>query len=180
MTAAAFVEDVLARLDEQDAPHHIAEYLERLLHDDPDGLRGALGDGTGSEVLHRSERLTVVKVVMLPRYRFFPHEHRTWAVVSTVRGREENVFFERDDGQLEATGNRVFGDGDVGVLPHDVVHAVANLLDAETIGLHVYGGDLLAAGASEWDPDTHEERPYLFEAEAARKAAWAETLARSP
>lgn len=169
---ARLVEEVRAARS-QDA---VAEVVERWLRHPQ--LREALGDYDASEPLHRDDDLTIVKVVVLPRYAFYPHEHRMWAVVGTVSGQEDNVFFERADGGLERVGGRVFTEGVVGLLADDVIHTVANPLPVHTVGLHVYGGDLLAAGASEWDPETYDERPYSFEAEDARKAAWAATLGR--
>jgi len=171
MTARARLVEEVQEAGTQDAT---AEVVGRWLRDSR--LTEALGDADAGELLYRSDDLTIVKVVVLPRYSFYPHDHRMWAVVATVRGREENVFFERADAGLERVGGRVFGEGDIGLLADDVIHTVTNPLPAFTVGLHVYGGDLLAAGASEWDPRTHDERPYDFEAEAARKAAWAAEL----
>ncbi|HVF76371.1 MAG TPA: hypothetical protein VM938_15150 [Acidimicrobiales bacterium] len=171
MTARARLVDEVRAAGTQDA---VAEVVERWLRDPQ--LSEALGAFDASEPLHRDDDLTIVKVVVLPHYAFYPHEHRMWAVVATVRGQEENVFYERADGGLERVGGRVFSEGDVGVLAEDVIHTVTNPLPVYTVGLHVYGGDLLAAGASEWDPQTYAERPYTFEAEDARKAAWRATL----
>lgn len=168
---AQLVDEVLAAATQEAT----AEVVERWLRDPR--LAEALGARDTSELLHRSADRTIVKVVMLPRYTFFPHDHRMWAVVSTVTGREENVFFERArEGGLHRIGDRAFAEGDVGMLGDDVIHTVHNPVRACTVGLHVYGGDLLAPGASEWDPDTFEESPYDFERENARKAAWADRL----
>jgi predicted metal-dependent enzyme (double-stranded beta helix superfamily) len=166
------VEECQARAAEPDAVHAVADYLARLCRDQPLELVRLVGDDTEITVLHRAADLTVVKVVMPPLYAFYPHDHLMWGVVAGVAGREDNTFFVRDGDHITPTAGASYEAGQVGVLDEAVIHAVHNPSRGNTIGLHVYGGDLLAAPASEWDPVTGEESAYDDERATARRRAW--------
>ena len=155
-----------------DPAHVVAGYLSQLFRETPEDVAELLGDGAESLVIHRSDDLTIVKVVMPPRYALYPHNHLMWGVVGTVVGREDNTFFVREGQGLERTMGASYDEGQVGILPENVIHAVHNPTDAHTVGLHVYGGDLVATPTSEWDPETFEEHPYDMAAADARRAAW--------
>ena len=159
-----------------DPAHVVAGYLAQLFRETPEDVAELLGAEKETVVLHRSNDLTIVKVVMPPRYALYPHNHLMWAVVGTVVGREDNTFFVREGERLESTMGASYGEGQVGILPEDVIHAVRNPTDAHTVGLHVYGGDLVAAPASEWDPETFEEHSYDVASADARRAAWVASL----
>jgi predicted metal-dependent enzyme (double-stranded beta helix superfamily) len=117
---------------------------------------------TGVKLLHRSDDLTVLHV-MIPSGRppTLPHDHRMWAVVGIYGGQEDNAFYRRTPAALEASGGRELATGDVLAMGDDVIHAIQNPRRHEALlALHVYGGDLVAAERSMWLRDTHEERPY--------------------
>jgi predicted metal-dependent enzyme (double-stranded beta helix superfamily) len=88
-----------------------------------------------------------------------PHDHRMWACIGMYGGQEDNAFYRRVPGSIEAAGGKELPAGDVLVLGDDVIHSVANTRSEFAVALHVYGGDFFAAGRSEWDFDTYEERP---------------------
>ena len=83
-----------------------------------------------------------------------------WAVIGIYEGQEDNVFFERHEGTLREKNRRSVRAGEAIVLGPEVIHAVSNPRSTHTLGLHVYGGDLLAAQRTMWHPDTLEELPY--------------------
>lgn len=178
LSVEEIIEDCRSLLQSADVEHVVAGYVSQLLRDRPDDVADLLGDGTDSALLHQASDLTIVKVVMPPRYAFYPHNHLVWAVVGTVAGREDNTFFAREDGGIVATSGAAYEAGQVGVLGNDVIHAVQNPSREHTVGLHVYGGDLLSAPASEWDPRTGDEHPYDADAAAARREAWVAALSR--
>jgi predicted metal-dependent enzyme (double-stranded beta helix superfamily) len=161
-----------------DPAHAVADYVSGLLRERADEVGALLGEAVESAVLHRSDELTIVKVVMPPRYSFYPHNHLMWAAVATVVGREDNTFFVRNDAGIAPTSGAAYEAGQVGVLDAAVIHSVHNPSSAPTVGLHVYGGDLVAAPASEWDPQTGQEHPYDPDTAAARRAAWVAALTR--
>jgi predicted metal-dependent enzyme (double-stranded beta helix superfamily) len=152
LSVPSLVDECRLLAAEHDAHHRVATYLSQLLCDHLEELAALLGDGPDTAVLHRSADLTVLKVVTPPLYAIHPHDHLMWAVVGTVVGREDNTFFVRDGDHLEPTTGAAYEAGQVGVLDEAVIHAVRNPARAQTVGLHVYGGDLLAAPATEWDP----------------------------
>lgn len=49
--------------------------------------------------------------------------------------------------------------GDVAVLPSDVIHSVTNPLDRFTGGLHIYGGDFFCTDRQQWNPEMLAEEP---------------------
>jgi predicted metal-dependent enzyme (double-stranded beta helix superfamily) len=158
------VDDVVARcraaLDEHTPPLAVRDALDELVAD-PGGLDRALGpvELGGIRALHRSPDLTVLRVAWTPGMILHPHEHRMWAVIGMYGGQEDNAFYRRAPGGLEAAGGRELPSGDVLVLGDDVIHSVANSRRDFAVALHVYGGDFFAGERSEWDPDTFEERP---------------------
>ena len=157
LVAARLVDECRARAADPDGLHQVADYLSRLCRDQPIEVAQLVGDDAESAVLHQSDDLTVVKVVLPPLHAFYPHNHLMWGVVAGVVGREDNTFFVREDDHLRPTAGASYEAGQVGVLDEAVIHAVRNPSRGASIGLHVYGGDLLAAPTSEWDPESGEE-----------------------
>ena len=132
----------------------------------------------GIQVLHRAPDLTVLHIAWTPGISLQPHDHAMWAVVGMYGGQEDNAFFRRSPEGLESSGGRELVAGDVLVLGHDAIHAVANSRREYAVALHVYGGDFFVGDRSEWDPVTLAERPRDIEATmrlfAEANAAWAE------
>jgi predicted metal-dependent enzyme (double-stranded beta helix superfamily) len=95
------------------------------------------------------------------------HNHEMWAVIGLYAGREDNIFWRRiedDNGQtIEAAGAASLAVKDAEPLGKDIIHSVVNPVDRLTAAIHIYGGDFFGAERLEWDPETHEERPFDFE-----------------
>ena len=105
--------------------------------------------------LHVQDDLTVLKVVWAPGMRIWPHNHLMWADIALYGGQEDNAFFRRTGGGIEAAGGRQLRTGDVAALGHETIHAVANPCRAFTGAIHVYGGDITSRpDRSEWDQDS--------------------------
>jgi predicted metal-dependent enzyme (double-stranded beta helix superfamily) len=78
-----------------------------------------------------------------------PHNHLTWACIAAIEGREENIFYARDDdgatpgiARLTRTGGAMVTPGHgIALMPQDI-HAIAN--PDRTFGrhLHLYGRPL--------------------------------------
>jgi predicted metal-dependent enzyme (double-stranded beta helix superfamily) len=111
-------------------------------------------------VLFRSDDLLVLNATLPPHFISGSHDHRMWAVIGIYEGQENNVFYKRSPTRLEEVNRREVPAGEAILLGADVIHAVANPFDSTTLGLHVYGGDLLAAERSMWNPCTGEELRY--------------------
>ena len=142
----------------------VREVLVRAI-DDPAGIMTVLGEPRRAElnVLHRSQRLTILNVLWPPHHTQTPHDHRIWAEIGVYAGREDNIFWRRcsPDGkwQIEAIGAASVCAGACHSLRQDAIHSVTNPLDRITAGLHVYGGDLSIQPRSTWDGETLVEGP---------------------
>lgn len=158
------VEDIVTRCQESLNEHTPALAVRDVLRElvaDHVGLEHALGpvERGGITALHNSPDLTVLHVAWTPGMALYPHEHRMWAVIGLYGGQEDNTFFRRAPSGLEQVGGRELPAGDVLVLGDDVIHSVDNTRREFAVALHVYGGDFFSVERSEWDPETHEERP---------------------
>jgi predicted metal-dependent enzyme (double-stranded beta helix superfamily) len=126
--------------------------------------------GFGVHVLHeeKDHTLWVVAFSWLPGRGAPPHDHRTWAVVAGVEGREKNTYWRRlDDGrrpghaELAPSGEEIVGPGDVVAFLPDAIHSVTNETERVTLSLHVYGRDLNRVGRSQFDPENQTESPFI-------------------
>lgn len=158
------VDEIIARCQRAVAEHTpplaMRDVLEELVAD-PAALDRAVGTPTagGISTLHAAPDLTVLRVTWTPGMALDPHEHRMWAVIGMYGGQEDNSFFRRSADGLDPAGGRELPSGDVLVLGDDVIHAVANTRREYAVALHVYGGDFFTVERSEWDAETHQERP---------------------
>jgi predicted metal-dependent enzyme (double-stranded beta helix superfamily) len=158
------VDDIVARCQSAVGEHApvlaVRDVVAELVADSA-ALEEALGpvDHGGITTLHNAADLTVLHVAWTPGMALYPHEHRMWAVIGMYGGQEDNAFFRRSPGGLESTGGRELPAGEVLLLGDDVIHSVANTRRDYAVALHVYGGDFFTTERSEWDADTHEERP---------------------
>jgi predicted metal-dependent enzyme (double-stranded beta helix superfamily) len=105
-----------------------------------------------------------------------PHEHRMWAVIGICQGQEDNTLWRRTSDGVETTGGRELKPGDVIALGPRAIHAVANPCRYPTVGIHVYGGDILNTPRSEWDYNGRTEHDFD---QTAVDAAIAGMIARS-
>jgi predicted metal-dependent enzyme (double-stranded beta helix superfamily) len=162
------VDEIVARCQEALKEHTpslaVRDVLAELVSGRID-LEDALGpvSGGGITSLHNTADLTVLHVAWTPGMALYPHEHRMWAVIGMYGGQEDNAFFRRARGGLEAAGGRELPAGEVLVLGDDAIHSVSNSRKEFAVALHVYGGDFFSVERSEWDPETFEERPRDFE-----------------
>lgn len=154
----------------EDDPSHRAarEVAARAVSDSSAVIKG-LGEPERAGVmsLYQSNRLTILNVVWGPLMTVPAHNHEMWAVISVYTGREDNIFWRRIEDEtgvtIEAAGAKSLGVGDVEPLGRDIVHSVVNPVERLTGAIHVYGGDFFEVERSEWDPESHRERPFDFE-----------------
>jgi predicted metal-dependent enzyme (double-stranded beta helix superfamily) len=153
-SVAALVEQCRALLA-TDPEHAVAGLLAQLLRDGE--LDAVFDEEPVTKALHRSADLTVVQVVMAPGFAFSPHNHLMWTVAAVHSGYEKHTFYRREGATIRPIAGAAYDAGQVAVLDAAAIHAVRNPAQMPTRGLHVYGGDLLAAPASEWDPQSGAE-----------------------
>jgi len=159
-----FVEDCRRVARGPHAPKQVLDLMREAVSD-PEAVKKAvppLGEKVGvlDAPIFRSAEMTVLNVSLRPGGLSIPHDHRMWAVIGIYQGREANTFYRRSAQGLEVANRRSVDAGEAILLGAEVVHAIENPLAQPTLGLHVYGGDLLGAERSMWSPETGEEHAY--------------------
>lgn len=159
-----FIQDCLSLKRDEHLPKRVLEMMREAVSD-PAAVKAGVAPldpkvGVLDAPLYRSAELTVLNVTLRPGVLSIPHDHRMWAVIGIYGGEEANTFFRRTDHGLEESNHRTLHTGEAMLLGADVVHAIENPLAEPTLGLHVYGGDLLGAERDMWNPHTGEARPY--------------------
>ncbi len=147
----------------QPAPAEAVRALVREALSDLAGVRRALHSIPGERSkrpLFRSSELLIMNTALAPGLATPPHDHATWAVIGVYAGREDNTFYRTSKTGLEEIGRKELRAGSAIALDPDVIHAVANPLQVETLALQVYGADLLTAQRSVWNPHTLEASDY--------------------
>ena len=163
-----FIQDCIdAASDGQSA---IREILSSVLSQ-PNQVSAWFGEPghAGIDTLYRSKDLTIINFTWAPYMSLMPHNHNMYAVIGLYEGREDNIFWRRTEGTIEAAGAKTLGQGEVATLGRDIIHSVLNPTRRMTRALHIYGGDFFEPDdpRKEWDPETLEER--LYDVEAARR-----------
>jgi predicted metal-dependent enzyme (double-stranded beta helix superfamily) len=127
------------------------------------------GQGFGLHLLHEEtdHSLATFVVSWLPGRGTTPHDHGTWAVVAGLRGAERNEIWRRVDArerpghaEIVRSGERVFGEDELLVMPDGVIHSVWNDSDGVSVSLHVYGRHINHTERSQYDPAARVEKPY--------------------
>jgi predicted metal-dependent enzyme (double-stranded beta helix superfamily) len=160
MDVDRFVADCVAANKETDAQAAVNEVLARAVST-PGAVLAALGDPdkAGLNVLLSSPSLTIFAATWTPQMNLMPHDHLMWANIGIYTGREDNIFWKRTSGGIEAFGADALFVKDTAVLPEDALHSVTNPLQRFTGGIHIYGGDFFDTTRSQWNPETLEEEP---------------------
>ncbi len=165
-TISRFIADCHSALATSDPALAVSEILADAIAD-PAAIDAELGPGDPManesaqyDFLHQSPELTILRVIMPEYLQSPPHNHLVWAVIGMYRGREDNVFYRRQDDHIAATAHRNLFAPEVLVLPADTIHGIANPLPEQSFGLHVYGGTLANPARSLWDPFTLAEKPF--------------------
>ena len=163
MVIDRFIESCRVAVAGVDPEKHVRELVTEAVSERT-ALASALGEPkqAGLVVLYRAPDLTILDFAWAPWMCFKPHDHSMWSVVGIYAGREDNLFWRRSGGSIEAAGARSLAAGDVATLGRDLIHSVVNPIGKMTRAIHVYGGDFFAPPRprSEWDPETLSERPW--------------------
>lgn len=149
----------------QDESHVAMREVVAEAVSDRTSLINALGEPkeAGFGTLYHGDDLTILNFTWAPLMTLMPHNHNAWAVIGLYRGREDNIFWRKVDGRIEAAGAKSLMPGTATALGRDIIHSVTNPIEKLTSAIHVYGGDFFAHGRSEWDPETLQERDYDVE-----------------
>lgn len=176
----------------------VAGFAKAVNGDDPmAGARGVLDDlrtdldtvaealsyisGTGgnaAQIFYRSPSLSLLKVSFPRGRRTPPHDHGTWATILLFSGVEKNTLYRvGDDGGLRRVSEVVLERESILPMRAGAVHVAECIGSAPAVGLHVYGGDILALKRRMWDPETLVQHPleWTHYEELARKASEAKS-----
>jgi predicted metal-dependent enzyme (double-stranded beta helix superfamily) len=156
-----FIADCRMALTQGRAHQSVREVVARAVSDPAAVLRG-LGEPSraGVDKLYHAADLTILNVVWAPRMTVMPHNHNMWAVIGIYTGREDNIFWRRiGGGRVEAAAAKALTERDAEPLGENIIHSVTNPISRLSGAIHVYGGDLVGAPRSEWDPETLLEQP---------------------
>lgn len=141
----------------------IGEVLDILRGAARDGLAPGADDDPFVE-WHRSEELTVQRILWPPGFEVQPHDHGgVWAAVAVLAGTEENRWFREEGGRVAPAGGRAYDEGEVVAMGGDAIHAIRNPRMHEwAVTVHVYGGDLRDPSRERrgWVGDRYECVPY--------------------
>jgi len=145
---------------------------------DLDAVAAALDylTGTGGNALqafYRAPDLSLLKVRFPAGRRTPPHDHGTWATILVLSGEERNTLYRDEPAGLRRAGEVVLSRGSVLPMRAETVHVAECIGDEPAIGLHVYGGNVLATTRHMWDPETLEKQPldWTRYEELARRAS---------
>ena len=148
-----------------DDPMAGARKVLESLKTDLDGVADALSylSGTGGnavQAFYRSPTLSLLKVRFPAGRRTPPHNHGTWASILVLSGREKNTLYREDDqGGLRRASEVELERGSILPMTSETVHVAECLGDEPAIGLHVYGGNVLATERYMWDPQSLRKHP---------------------
>jgi predicted metal-dependent enzyme (double-stranded beta helix superfamily) len=175
----AFVAACQRLVREPHAPRLALELMRETLADTAAVATGVTPlDGRANALdapLFHSAELTILNATLRPGFVSIPHDHGMWAVIGIYAGEEANTFYRRAGDGIEPSNHRTIHAGEAIILGEEVIHAIENPLATPTLGLHVYGGDLVAGRRSMWDPDAGAEHPY----DIPQFFRWSGELARS-
>ena len=110
--------------------------------------------GNARQVFYRSPNLTMLKVCFPNGRRTPPHD----ATILPLSGKEKNTLYRRENGRLRRVGEVTLTRGEILPMLAETVHVAECLGGKPTIGLHVYGGDIMGEVPRHmWDPQTLAE-----------------------
>lgn len=137
----------------------------------PDYRQCDAEQGFGVHLLHEEANhdLAVFVISWLPNRGTPAHNHKTWAVVVGIEGREQEISYERLDhgeksgyAELKRGGEQVMSAGDVACCYPEHIHSVRNVGEDISVSLHTYGRHINHTGRSEFDVEQKRERRYVI------------------
>jgi predicted metal-dependent enzyme (double-stranded beta helix superfamily) len=139
------------------AARAVLEELKDRIAEVDEALRYLSGvGGNARQIFYRSPDLSLLKVCFPAGRRTPPHDHGTWAMILPLSGEEKNTLYRVEDGKLRRASEVTLRSGSILGMRADAAHVVECVGNAPSIGLHVYGGDILELPRRMWHPQTLE------------------------
>jgi predicted metal-dependent enzyme (double-stranded beta helix superfamily) len=140
------------------AARTVLEGLKDRIAEVDEALRYISGvGGNAQQIFYRSAELSLLKVCFPAGRRTPPHDHGTWAMILPLSGEEKNTLYRVEEGRLRQASEVTLKAGSILGMRADTAHVVECVGNAPSIGLHVYGGDVLELPRRMWHPQTLEE-----------------------
>jgi len=161
-----FILDCEAHLDDPAPMAAITPLVAEVIRDSAalDRAVDALGSplGVNATLVHRTPRLTILRIKLVPGFYAKPHDHLMWVIVGAYIGQEDNVLYRREAERLVEIERRSLVAPTVFALDEHTLHSVRNPLATPFTSLQICGGDFVGATPhrSQWDPDTFEREPF--------------------
>lgn len=149
----------------------IAEAMRRLLP----VLASTLQSKNEATVLYSAPNLLIASIQFPPFAATPAHTHGVWSVIGLISGSERNSFYTHTETGLKQTHTRALQARDCITLDANVIHSVKNPHPLPSMALHVYGGNILEAPRSMWDPVTGRKHAF----EQTQFEAWCELLSQA-
>lgn len=147
----------VSRSDPMAAARASLEELKDRIGEVDEALRYLSGvGGNDKQVFYRSPELSLLKVCFPVGRRTPPHDHGTWSTILLFSGEEKNTLYRVEDGGLRKASEVTLKPGTILGMRAETVHVVECVGNAPTMGLHVYGGDILELPRRMWHPQTLE------------------------
>lgn len=148
----------VSRAEPMAAARTVLESLKDRIAEVDEALRYIPGvGGNARQIFYRSPDLSLLKVCFPAGRRTPPHDHGTWAMILPLSGEEKNTLYRVEGGKLRKASEVTLKAGSILGMRADTAHVVECLGNAPTIGLHIYGGDVLELPRRMWHPQTLEE-----------------------
>ena len=111
------------------------------------------------------DRLSIVSFVWGPGQKTPVHDHLTWGIVGGLRGKEQEITFQKQaDGSYRETGRGILDPGGVTAVSPSIgdIHEVSNALgDQASISIHVYGKNIGRVHRHVFDIATGAAKPFV-------------------
>ncbi|WP_211254225.1 hypothetical protein [Enterovibrio calviensis] len=140
---AKLISECEAAFDGEEPQNKIIDVLTKSLCD-PASVKAVLAPTrrTGFEKLYVSEQFTILHFIWAPKMAMPAHNHNLWSVVGVYEGREDHIFWRRDEKKsphrIRAIGSASIGAGEVLSMDENAIHSVLNPTDLFTGGIHIY------------------------------------------
>lgn len=162
---ASFVRDVYALVEEERRPVALTEAIRSRMGDllgdwrmpDPRFMAMQPGQPYGSFLLYRApeSRFVVIIDTFEGNQTTRVHNHRTWAVVGLVEGRERESRYTAPPGLRGAPvmiDETITEAGDIITMLEPDFHALTTTPGVNSVSFHVYGADVGMIPRLCWDP----------------------------
>src|SRR4051794_10390213 len=124
-----------------------------------------MGGGIGQWALYRADdgSLSLFSLVVPAGAATPVHDHLAWGLVGLYRGaQEEEIYTQRDHGELALVEQRTLAPGDFYALipPQDDIHRVRTTSDTTSVSIHLLTNDTGCVWRHSYDPATGDVRPF--------------------